>query len=159
MRGPIRVLQVATIGASTSASRRFAQDRMQLELLPVRGRGDGGRQGGPEETSGRDKGGGGYGALVGCFAAPSLYPNAADGPPLSSELGTYCGAGTGFTGWGAALVCSLSPSQSQRRSKTPPVLPEAATEATPLPEPDTSKTTDREGETQGDGPRDSLLMY
>ena len=56
-------------------------------------------------------------------------------------------------------ACSLSPSQSRRRPKTPPVLPEAATEATPLPELDTSKTTNMEGETQGDGPRHSLLMY
>ena len=56
-------------------------------------------------------------------------------------------------------ACSVSPSQSRRRPKTRQVLPEAAIDATPLAEPDTSKTTDMEGETQDDSPRDSLLMY
>ena len=64
----------------------------------------------------------------------------------------------------------ISPNQSRRRSETAPVPPppppqaisynpETATEATPRREPDTSKTMAREGETLGDGPRDSLLMY
>ena len=64
------------------------------------------------------------------------------------------------------LACGISPNQSRRRSETnlgPPeavyVNPEAATEATLGPEPDTFKTMAKEGETRGDGPRDSLLMY
>ena len=63
-------------------------------------------------------------------------------------------------------ACGISPNQSRRRSETAPVPPEAASvnlkaaiEATPGPEPDTSKTMAREGETLGDRPRDSLLMY
>ena len=63
-------------------------------------------------------------------------------------------------------ACAISPNQSRRRAETDietgygnPEAETEETEATPGPEPNTSKTMAREGETQGDGPRDSLLMY
>ena len=65
--------------------------------------------------------------------------------------------------------CGISPNQSRRRSETDLVPHEAGyvnpkaeteeTEVTPGSEPNTSKTMAREGETRGDSPRDSLLMY